>query len=75
MGTMSPSVNEGFERLQRLLLAMEVGDDLAVSDAVQVSGLTQHTCLAVLEGLTRAGLMTHEADDRFTRRALDVMTS
>jgi hypothetical protein len=32
-------------------------------------------CLAVLEGLERAGLMARGDGDRFVRRTLDVMVS
>lgn len=70
-------VNEGFDRLQRLLLAMRPGDELRPVDAARVSGLAEHTCLAVLQGLERAGLMLREAQDeqRFVRCTLDVMQS
>jgi len=69
------NANDGFDRLQRVLLAMQIGDDLRVSDAAQVSGLTEPVCLAVLEGLTRAGLMTNEGEARFTRCTLDLLGS
>ena len=75
MELISLSANDGFDRLQRVLLAMQIGDDLCVNDAAQVSGLKEHVCLAVLEGLTRAGLMIDEGDARFTRCALDVLGS
>jgi hypothetical protein len=68
-------VNEGFDRLQRLLLAMRAGDDLRAADAAQVTGLSGTICLAVLEGLQRAGLMEHAGDDRFIRCSLDLMPS
>jgi hypothetical protein len=70
-----PSVNEGFDRLQRLLLAMRAGDDLRAADAAVVTGLNDAICLAVLEGLERAGLMARAEDDRFVRRTLDLMPS
>src|SRR5262249_26602564 len=50
------SVNEGFDRLQRLLLAMRAGDELLTSDASRVTGLNERTCNTVFEGLARAGL-------------------
>ena len=61
-------VNEGFDRLQRLLLAMHSGDQLLATEASELTGLSPETCRAVLEGLTRAGMMTREPDDRFVRR-------
>jgi len=69
------SVNEGFDRLQRLLLAMNVGDTLRPFDAAEETGLTADVCRAVLQGLERAGLMTHEQEDCFIRRTLDVLES
>lgn len=72
---MSLSVNEGFDRLQRLLLAMHAGDDLTVTDAAQVTGLDEGMCRAVLEGLERAGLMAREDGGRFVRKTLDLMSS
>ncbi len=68
---MNYQVNLGFDRLQQLLLTMRAGDQLRVDEAADRSGLTPGLCLAVLEGLTRAGLMSHEADDLFVRRHLD----
>ncbi len=65
------AVNQGFDRLQRLLLNMRAGDELRVEEASHRSGLSHDMCLAVLEGLTRAGLMSREANDRFVRRHLD----
>jgi len=75
MERMSLSVNEGFDRLQRLLLAMHAGDPLTATDAAQVTGLDEGMCRAVLEGLERAGLMAHENDGRFVRKTLDLMSS
>lgn len=75
MEPMSLSVNEGFDRLQRLLLAMHTGDDLTVTDAAQVTGLDEGTCRTVLEGLERAGLMARHDDGRFVRKTLDLMSS
>ncbi len=75
MEPISLSVNEGFDRLQRLLLAMRVGDDLTPADAAQVTGLNETLCRAMLEGLERAGLMVQEGDGRFVRRPLQLMDS
>ena len=69
---MSLSVNEGFDRLQRLLLEMHVGDELRPSDASDETGLSPEVCLAVLVGLERAGLMARGDEDRFIRRSLDL---
>jgi DNA-binding IclR family transcriptional regulator len=60
-------VNDAFDRLQRLLLAMRAGDELASRDASRLTGLAEPTCRTVLEGLTKAGLMSHRGDDRFVR--------
>jgi len=68
----SDYVNEGFDRLQRLLLTMHSGDELLPTQASEFTGLSPEMCRAVLEGLTRAGLMSREADDRFVRRTLDL---
>ncbi len=62
-----------FDRLQNLILAMQVGDELHPRDAARISGLSQHICEAMLEGLTRAGLMSKRDDGLFTRRSLDVL--
>jgi hypothetical protein len=64
--------NEGFDRLERLLLNMRAGDDLTVSDAATATGLTASVCQTVFERLTEAGLMVHATDDRFVRKTLDV---
>ena len=70
MDTISISMNDAFDRLQRRLLGMIVGDVLTPSDASDDSGLAPDVCLAVLVGLERAGLMTRENGDRFVRRTL-----
>ena len=75
MEPISLSVNEGFDRLQRLLLAMRVGDDLTAADAAQVTGLNETLCLAMLEGLERAGLMAQSGDGRFVRKPLELIDS
>jgi hypothetical protein len=75
MEPVTVSVNEGFDRLQRRLLAMNVGDALRPPDAAEETGLTEDVCRAVLEGLERAGLMTHEHEDRFVRRTLEMQES
>jgi DNA-binding IclR family transcriptional regulator len=75
MGYFNESLNDGLDRLQRVLLAMQHGDELACDEAARLSGLNPDVCRTVLEGLTRAGLMSHESDDRFVRRTLDAFTS
>ena len=71
MESISVSVNEGFDRLQRRLLGMRVGDRLRPADAADESGLTPEVCMAVLTGLEKAGLMARMGDDCFERRTLD----
>jgi hypothetical protein len=67
----SLNIDDGFDRLQRLLVAMQTGDDLRVADAALLTGLPDGKCLAVLEGLERAGLMLRASADRFVRCTLD----
>lgn len=64
-------LNDAFDRLQRLLLAMRAGDELELRDASRLTGLAEPMCRSVLEGLTRVGLMSHEGSDRFVRRHLE----
>jgi DNA-binding IclR family transcriptional regulator len=66
-------VSEGFDRLQEKLLAMRIGEQLSAGDAAAASGLSEQVCRTVLEGLTRAGLMTRAEDDRFVRCTLDLL--
>ena len=65
------SRNEGFDRLEQHLLAMAIGEELWSTDAARLSGLDEDTCRAMLQGLARAGLMTHDGDNRFVRRTHD----
>lgn len=58
---------EAFDRLQHLLLAMRAGDELGPHDAARLTGLAEPTCRTVLEGLTKAGLMARDGQDRFVR--------
>ena len=69
------SVNEGFDRLQRKLVALNVGEAIRASDAAAESGLSEDVCRAILRGLERAGLMTHHGNDVFERRGLDLMNA
>jgi DNA-binding IclR family transcriptional regulator len=75
MGHFNESLNDGLDRLQRLLLEMRHGDELACDEAARLSGLNQEVCRTVLQGLTRAGLMSQESDDRFVWCTLDAFTS
>jgi DNA-binding IclR family transcriptional regulator len=71
MFSISPNVTDGFDRLQTMLLSLRVGEELRVSEAAHASGLSEHVCQAMLEGLERAGLMAQSHPDRFVRRRLD----
>lgn len=75
MAYTNESLNDGFDRLQRLLLAMRAGDEVDCSEAARLSGLSPQICRTVFEGLTRAGLMSHESNDRFVRRSMNVVAS
>ena len=55
---MEISVNHGFDRLQRILVTMSVGDEISPSGAAEETGLSEEVCRAVFAGLERAGLMT-----------------
>ncbi len=68
----SLTVNDGFDRLERLLLAMHAGDTLSVADTASVTGLAEDTCLAVFEGLERAGLMERGDQGVFVRKTLEL---
>jgi hypothetical protein len=63
-------LDDGFNRLQALLLDMRAGDTLRIGDAVRQSGLSEDVCRSALEALTQIGLMAKDADDRFIRLAL-----
>lgn len=72
MSFLSRKADEGFDRLQTLLLNMRAGDALCIDDAARASGLSQDICRTALEALARVGLMNRETDQRFVRRTLDV---
>src|SRR4029450_9154682 len=44
------SVQEGFDRLQRLLFDMLPGDEFRPKDAARICGLSQNVCRTVFEG-------------------------
>ena len=75
MEKISISVNEGFDRLERLLLAMQAGDELCPPDAARATGLSEGTCRAMLVGLERAGLMARRDTDLFVRQTRDGTTT
>jgi DNA-binding IclR family transcriptional regulator len=76
MEQIKPNTSAGFDRLERLLLAMRVGDEMRAAEAAHLTGLPEATCRAMLLGLERAGLMTHRPDaDLFVRQTLDVTAS
>jgi hypothetical protein len=68
-------VNDRFDRFQRLLLAMHVGEELRPRDAADATGLSLDVCQAVLERLERVGLMSRQSEDLFVRRRLDITTT
>ncbi|HMD35702.1 MAG TPA: hypothetical protein VKH42_12070 [Vicinamibacterales bacterium] len=65
------ATNDSFDRLEQLLLRMNVGEQLRPDEAARQSGLSEATCRAVLQGLERAGLMALGHDDYYVRRTLD----
>jgi DNA-binding IclR family transcriptional regulator len=67
--------NEAFDRLEHLLVAMRSGEELSSADAARLTGLSEDKCRLVLEGLTRAGLMSCEDTGRYVRRTLDVLAT
>jgi len=75
MSYLNRHVDAGFDRLQRLLLAMHPGDSLRVREASNRTGLTESTCRTVLEGLEQAGLMDHDESDLYVRRRLNLLAS
>jgi hypothetical protein len=69
------NLDDGLDRLQQLLLGLRNGEALACAEAARTCGLSEQNCRKVLEGLTRAGLMSHEADGRFVRRTQTLQPS
>lgn len=62
------TTTDRFDRLQNLLLAMRKGDELHSEEAARLTGLSEHLCLAMLEGLERAGLMARKEGHLFVRQ-------
>lgn len=69
MNEATASFDDAFDRLQHLLLDMRAGDEVGPRDAARLTGLAEPTCRTVLEGLTKAGLMTQHGQDCFVRIA------
>jgi hypothetical protein len=63
-------VDAGLDKLQQLLLEMEEGDEISAARAHAISGLEVTQCDAVLEALTRAGLLIRLQGDAYIRRHL-----
>jgi hypothetical protein len=63
-------VDAGLDKLQEWLLVMEEGDVVSVPHAMKISGLEATQCEAVLEALTRAGLMIRQEGAAYVRRRL-----
>ena len=61
-------LDAGLDKLQEWLLETEEGDQVSVPHAMKVSGLQADQCEAVLDALTRAGLMTRLPGDGYVRR-------
>lgn len=60
-------LDPGLDKLQAVLLVMAEGDELSLPDAMKVSGLDAAHCEAVLDALTRAGLMSRTSADAYVR--------
>ena len=75
MDKTTESVQEGFDRFQRLLFDMRTGDEFRPKDAARICGLSEDVCRTVFEGLERAGMMTKERGDRFVRKTLDLQAA
>jgi hypothetical protein len=63
-------LDAGLDKLQTFLLGMVPGDELSVPRAMEISGLDQAQCDAVLGALARAGLMMRLQHDAYVRRHL-----
>ena len=67
-------IDPGLDKLQELLLGMVPGDEVSVARAVEVSGLDDAQCDAVLHALMRAGLMIRLQPGDYVRCQLDGLT-
>jgi hypothetical protein len=68
-------LDAGLDRLQSFLLGMMPGDEVSVPRAMEISGLDAAQCDAVLDALSRAGLMIRLQHDAYIRRTLTDSTS
>ena len=64
-------LDAGLDKLQAFLLTMVPGDEVSVPRAMEISGLDEAQCDAVLDALARAGLMMRLQHDAYVRRRLD----
>jgi hypothetical protein len=65
------ATDNGLDKLQDFLLAMEPGDALSSARAHEISGLDLRMCDAVLDALMRAGLMIRVHEDAYVRVRLE----
>jgi hypothetical protein len=63
-------LDTGLDKFQELLLGMTAGDEVSVPHAVAITGLPAGHCAAVLDALTKAGLMIRLQGDAYVRRHL-----
>jgi hypothetical protein len=63
-------IDAGLDKLQNLLLEMTAGDAVSLPHAIHISGLQAAQCEAVLDALTRAGLMIRADSATYVRRHL-----
>jgi hypothetical protein len=64
-------IDPGLDKLQELLLGMVPGDGVSVARAVEVSGLDEAQCDAVLDALMKAGLMLRLQPGAYVRCRLN----
>jgi predicted transcriptional regulator of viral defense system len=64
-------IDPGLDKLQELLLGMVPGDEVSVARAVEVSGLDEAQCDAVLDALMKAGLMLRVQPGDYVRCRLE----
>jgi hypothetical protein len=71
----SLTIDAGLDKLQELLLGMVPGDEVSVARAVEVSGLDEAKCDAVLDALMRAGLMIRVQPGDYVRCQLEGLST
>jgi hypothetical protein len=57
----------GLDKLQELVLAMAIGDEVSPRRAAEISGLDPLDCESMLDALVRAGLMIRLQHDAYVR--------